>query len=222
MLSLLVSFVAFPESKDAILSKVADKSTINVDVSGSLGFYHDNKCHKTFGNETLVSDAYSEWCSNIATDKNDPLQNPWIQYSIKGKQMKISRYSVRNGCCHFYCCCTEENGKIVDYQGCCCDLYSYSLHGSNDNKTWTLLHKVENDKTFEFCATKTFEIKENKTPYTFLRFVLDQEWPNCQKCMQINQIEFYGETVSSSFSSYGDYSDDDESISIIGRIKKGE
>ena len=103
MLSLLVSFVAFPESKDAILSMVTDQRTINIEVSGSLGFFYENKCHKTFGNETLVADAYSEWCSNIAIDKNDPLQNPWIQYSIKGKQMKISRYSVRNGCCHFYC-----------------------------------------------------------------------------------------------------------------------
>ena len=39
--------------------------------------------------------------------------------------------------------------------------------------------------------------------------------------MQINQIELYGETVSSAYSSLTD-DNDDESISIIGRVRKGE
>ena len=60
--------------------------------------------------------------------------------------MRVKRYSVRNGCCRYSCCCTED-GKIVDY-GCCCTLYSYSLQASNDNKTWKVLHRVEKDKSF--------------------------------------------------------------------------
>jgi hypothetical protein len=40
--------------------------------------------------------------------------------------------------------------------------------------------------------------------------------------MQINQIELYGETVSSIYSSFTDNDDEDDSISIIGRVKKGE
>ena len=218
--SLLLSYVAFqafPDSKDAILSKTNNK-TIQIDVSGSLGIYHGDKCHKTFGNETLISDKYNEWCSNIAKDTHDKNQNPFIQYSIQQKRMAITRYSVRNGCCYYACCCSDVDGKIIDYD-CCCNLYSYSLHGSNDNLTWTLLHKVEKDRSFDYCGVKTFELNERSQPFKYLRFVLDEEWPNCPKCMQINQIEFYGETVASGYESY-DSSEEEESISIIGRVKK--
>ena len=215
-----VSFVAFPESNEAIFSNT-NKDLINIDKSGSLGIYYNGKCHKTFGNETIVSNENSDWCSNMAKDKKDPLQNPWIQYSIKGKQLKVKKYSVRNGCCGYYECCCENDGSLVEY-GCCCALYSYSLRASNDNKTWKVLHKVEKDKNFNFCETKTFEIVDSTTPYTFFRFMLDEEWPNCPKCLQINQLELYGETVASSSYTFSDSSDDDESISIIGRIKKSE
>jgi len=101
-------------------------------------------------------------------------------------------------------------------------LFSYSLQASNDNKTWTVLHKVQKDERFDFCETKTFELKGKSSPYTYFRFVLDEEYPNCIKCMQINQIELYGETVSSVYSSFTNNDDEDESISIIGRVKKGE
>ena len=61
-------------------------------------------------------------------------------------------------------------------------------------------------------------------PYTYFRFVLDEEWPSCPKCMQVNQIELYGETIGSGFTSYSESNieDDDESISIIGKVKKNE
>ena len=209
---LFVAFVAFPDSSDSILSH-ASKNQINIEKSGSLGLYHGGKCHMTYGNETLTSDEFSDWCSNIALEKNDPKQSPWIQYSLKGKQMKVNKFSVRNGCCRYYVwCCTEEDNKVVDYD-CCCRLYSYSLLASNDNATWTVLYKAEKDKTFYLCQTKTFEIPNPKA-YTYYRFVLDEEWPGCSKCMQINQIELYGETFASNFVSY-ESQDDDESISII-------
>ena len=216
----IVAFVAFPESSDAILEKES-KSNINIETSGNLGLYYKGKCHKTFGNETVVSNEYSDWCSNIAKDKNDPQYNPWIQYSLKGKQMKISRFSIRYGCCHYSCCCTEENGKVVDYY-CCCVPYSYSILGSNDNKTWTVIHKVVKDQSVDYCGIKTVELKEKTQPFTYIRIALDEGWPGCPKCMQLNQVEFYGETVASQYASYSDSSDDDESISIIGRIKKDE
>ena len=211
-----VSFVAFPDKSDAILVR----EQVTIETSGSIGYYKKGKCNKTFGNETIVSDEYSEWCSNIAKDVNDPLQNPWIQYSIKGKQMKVSRYSVRNGCCNYVCCCDEEDGKIKDY-GCCCGLYSYSLQGSNDNKTWKVLHKVEKDESFDYCGSKTFELPQVTEPFTYFRFVQEKEWPNCPKCMQINQIELYGETINSGYLP-NDAADDDESISIIGRVRKDD
>ena len=217
-----VAFVAFPESKEALLSNQNIES-INVESSGSLGLYRDGVCHKTHPNETLISNERFDWCSNIAKVKDDKNYNPWIQYSIKGKQMKVYKYSVRNGCCiPGDCCCDDDNGKVIDYFGCCCRLYSYSLQASNDNKTWTVLHKVEKDERFDSCETKTFELKGKSSPYTYFRFVLDEEYPGCIKCMQINQIELYGETIASIYSSFADDNDDDESISIIGRVRKDE
>ena len=223
LLTVLINFVAFvalPDSKDAILAH-EKKENIVISTSGSIGLYYGGKCHKTYGNETLVSDEHSDWCSNIVTDKNDPKKNPFIQYSIKDKQIKLTKYTVRNGCCHYYCCCDEENGKVIDYGYCCCSLYSYSLHASNDNITWTVLHKVEKDKNFDFCGAKTFALEKQTIPYKYFRFVLDEEWPDCPKCMQVNELELYGETVSSGYLS-SDNTDDEESISIIGRVKKSE
>ena len=215
--SLVVAFIAFPENSDAILSH-HNMNDISIETSGSLGLYYDGKCHKTNGNETLISDEYQEWCSNIAADEKDPAKNPYIQYSIKGKQLKIAKYSIRNGCCRYECCCVDDS--YIAGNSCCCSPYSYSLQASNDNKTWRVIHKVESDKYFYFCATKTYELPEKTQPFKYFRFVLDESWPHCPKCMQINQIEFYGEEVNSDYVLSNDNSDDDESISIIGRVNK--
>ena len=130
---LVVAFVAFPESKDALLG-LENKELINIESSGSLGLFYNGKCHQTFGNETLVSDEKFDWCSNVAKDKSDKKQSPWIQYSIKGKQMKVEKIKIRNGCCRYYDCCCVDDDTIVDYY-CCCKLFSYSIHASNDNVT---------------------------------------------------------------------------------------
>ena len=211
----LISFIAFPESSDAILAKY-NKESINIETSGNLGIYYKGKCHMTYGNETLTSDDRTEWCSNIPKSSY-----PWIQYSIKGKQIKATKYSIRNGCCKYYSlCCTEEDGVITDYF-CCCKLYSFSLQASNDNKTWKVLHKVEKDRTIDYCVSKTYDIKEPSVPYTYYRIALDEEYPGCPRCMQINQFEVYGETIDAGYS-MNENVDDEESISIIGRVKKGE
>jgi hypothetical protein len=221
MIVSVVSFIAFPDSKEALLANEKSEN-IKIESSGSLGIYRDGKCVKTHPNETLISNERFEWCSNIAKDKNDPKYNPWIQFSLKGKKMAVTKYSVRNGCCYYACCCDEENGKVTDYSYCCCYLYSYSLQASNDNITWKTLHKVEKDASFDLCQTKTFELDEKSKPYTYFRFVLDEEYPNCYKCMQVNQIELYGERVNYDHVSYSESSDEDYSISIIGRVMKNE
>ena len=182
--------------------------------------YHDGKCIKTHGNETLTGEDRYEWCSNIATDRNDTSKNPWIQYSIPGKFLRVSSFALKNGCCRYASCCDETN-SYMDYE-CCCLLYSYSLQASNDNKTWTVLHKVEKDKSYEYCSVRSFDLEQVSAPFRFFRFVLDEEYPGCPKCMQINQIELYGDKVMTGFVDYSEGSDEDESISIIGRIKRGE
>ena len=101
-------------------------------------------------------------------------------------------------------------------------MYSYSLQGSNDNKTWKVLFKIEKDRDFGYCQTKTFELKEKTEPLKFVRLMLDQEYPNCRKCMQINQFDLFGEAISSKFMDFSDSPEDEESVSIIGRVSKEE
>ena len=147
-------------------------------------------------------------------------EKPWIQFFLKNKAMRLKGYALRNGCCYYdYCCCDPETGKYLDYY-CCCQLYSFSLQGSNDNKTWKIIHRVEKDDTIRICQIKTYEFDMTEG-FQFIRLVMDEEYPGCPKCMQLNQVELYGETIYSSYySSYEDDLDNEESISIIGKIKK--
>ena len=203
-----------PSRSDGILQKALDQ--VIVSASGSLGFFYDDgKCRETQPNTTLTEGDRLEWCSN-APPKNEG--QPWISYSISNKAMKLTGYSVKNGCCYYSCCCVPATGEIIDGH-CCCELYSYSLQGSNDNKTWTVIHSVEKDRDFPFCHVKTFEFPQTQS-FDFIRFVLDEQRDYCPNCMQINQFELYGETVNSNSLLYGDLEENDESISIIGKVKK--
>ena len=207
-------FKVFPRREDAIFEHSQTKPV--VEASGSLGLYYDDgKCRMTNPNETLTENKRSDWCSNVAKDEND---HPWISYFLPGKVMKISGYSVRSGCCYYVCCCDPATGRYIDGD-CCCELYSYSLLGSNDNKTWKTLHKIEKE-VVPFCETKTFELEQKET-FRFLKFVMDEQRPGCVSCMQINQFEVYGETINSldKFGYDSDEEDNEESISIIGKVR---
>ena len=217
-LMISVAFVAMAERTDALLYNSKPEQKLNIEASGSLGlFYGDARCHPTFPNQTLISDRRYDWCSNLATPEKG---NPWIQYSFHQKAMKLTGYAVRNGCCDYYCCCDPDTGKDLDF-GCCCRLYSFSLLGSNDNKTWVHLHKVEKDHSILWCQLKNYEITTSES-YRFIRFMMDEERPGCPKCIQVNQIELYGQLITSPFSylSYEDEQENEESVSIIGKIKK--
>ena len=130
--------------------------------------------------------------------------------------MKLTSYSIRNGCRYYDdCCCDPNSGHSIDI-ACCCELYSFSLQGSNDNSTWKTLHKVEKDASFRFCQVRTYDLPQTEN-FRFIRFKIDEEKPNCPKCLQINQIELYGELLNSydSFES----ENNEESVSIIGKVK---
>ena len=213
MLFLLVlEFVAFPSRADSIFEK--NKDDIIVDSSGSLGFRYNGKCHMTYPNQTLNDDKKLDWCSNIA-EPNEP--QPWVTYSLKDKSMKLKGYSIRSGCCYYACCCFDDT-KDIEY--CCCQLYSFSLLGSNDNKTWMTIHKVEKDLNFWNCKTMTYEFPLTQ-PFHFIRFVLDEKRSYCANCMALNQIAFYGEVINSPRNYQTlDETDNDESVSIIGKLKR--
>jgi hypothetical protein len=206
-----VAFVAFPDKSNSIFKQAKNAgSKIIIEASGSLGLHYDGKCHQTYPNETIRVDEKMDWCSNLI-DKNSN-DKPWIMYSMSGKGMRVSGYSVRNGCCWYPCCCVDDE-HILDV-ACCCLLYSFSLQGSNDNVTWTVIQKVEKDKSFGDCQFKTYEFPETDS-FTYIRLVLDEEYPGCPRCMQINQLELYGKTTDAIFNRE---EDSDESVSIIGKI----
>ena len=216
----LVKFIAFPQRKDSILDTlIKDSKQINVEASGSLGLFYHSKCQQTYPNETLYSNEVQDWCSNIAPSKEEK-DNPWVQYSVPNKAFKLTGYSLRNGCCRRYCCCVDDN---TDLGYCCCDLYSFSLHGSNDNVTWKLIHQVQKENHFYYCLFKTYELETQTEPFRYLRLVQDEEYPGCPKCMQINQIEFYGTLIDDYYiHSFSEEDEGDESVSIIGKVKRNQ
>ena len=214
LFGLYVAFVSFPSRKDSILTQKDVKSV--VEASGSLGLEYDGGCQQTYPNQTLVGDERYDWCSNMASTEEE---NPWISFYFPNKAIKLTGYALRNGCCRYACCCDPKTGKSIDGY-CCCRLYSFSLLGSNDNHTWKTIHKVEEKRDFYYCKFELFEFPQTEA-FHFLRIALDKPWKGCPRCLQLNQIEFYGETINS-FSGYYDSlseEENDESISIIGKVK---
>ena len=215
MFSLLyIAFSKFPVRQNAILERQANK--VIVEASGSYGIRVHGKCIPTSPNSTLNSKRELDWCSNIPKNSNDC---PWISYRIPNKAFKLTGYSVKNGCCDEPdCCCIDEKDIWIP---CCCELFSYSLQGSNDNHTWRTIHQVSGDREFiDFCMDRTYDFKETES-FNYIRFVLDKQRDGCPKCMVINQIELYGEEVGSFNEDEQNVNEEnDESVSIIGKVKR--
>ena len=210
-----VAFHSFPNRQDALLSD--PKNPPIVAASGSLGLYHGNsKCVQTHPNHTILVDKKLDWCSNSATSETG---TPWIQFSFPDKRMKVRGYSLRNGCCYYSCCCNTDSSTVTDFK-CCCELNRFFLQGSNDNTTWKTIHTVDGDADYNhYCHFKTFDFQLTES-YQYVRVLLGKARPGCQNCMQINQIELYGELFSSLDPVSSSEIDNDESVSIIGKVKK--
>ena len=185
MIFLVLYFIAFPKSDDSLLSS-APPNSLKIESSGQMGLRYNGKCNPTYPNYTITESEKHDFCSNIAKN-ND---RPWVSYSFPGKELKLTGYSLRNGCCYYYCCCSEETGEIIDYS-CCCELYAFSLEGSNDNKTWTKLHQIKDDQDYiSWCQVKTYQLSTTNS-YKYVRFVLDDQrhgWPRC-KSTKLNCTE---------------------------------
>ena len=207
-LLLLYQIIPFPERNDNLLSKYSND--VSVSVSGTIGQYYQGKCHQTVPEHIIDNiERKTDWCSNINKTKTD---FPWYTLSLKGKSMRINGYSIRSGCCYYGCCCVDDDKRVY---GCCCDLYSWSLEGSHDNRTWVTLHKVEADREFYDCRNRTYEIKPTEY-YEYVRIIQNEPWPGCDLCMCINKLELYGVALDGHFI---DSDENEDSISIIGKIK---
>ena len=209
---LLYEIIPFAERHDNILKSNFDDLVVSA--SGSIGQYYNDKCNPTYPIHAVDSvSRKTDWCSNINKSKDD---HPWLGMTLKNKKMVVTGYAIRAGCCYYDCCCGDD-GKIVY---CCCDVYSWSLQGSNDNVTWTTLHQVEKDKKFYDCQNRNFDLKDQKEAFKYIRLIQDEPWPGCNYCICINKLELYGKT-DSVFGEY-DGNEDEEAVSIIGKIKTNE
>ena len=217
-----MELVAFPERKDGIFEHAEHIEDIITSSSGSLGFYKDGKCVLTSPNMTLgKDDEKQEWCSNIISkeESKEGKIKPWISYRIKNKRMRSKGCAIRSGCCHYDCCCIDDSEIIDTY--CCCSLFSYSLQVSDDNRTWRTIHRVEEDTEFWSCRNRVHEFKQIEE-FTFIRIVLDKQRTYYKNCFSLNKFEVYGETIHDNGRYYDGYedNDNDESVSIIGKINK--
>ena len=211
MLFLTIQFTEFIPKADALFAQHKP----HVEASGQLGTIREGKCIPSYPNETLISNPENDWCSNIAPD---PENDPWIQYYYPQKSMQLTGFSIRNGCCyHYECCCNIETGEIVDYF-CCCYLNKFFLQGSNDNRTWKTIYHHENEKIYR-CQTKTFNFDQTQ-PFHFIRIKLEEPREGCKRCMQVNQVELYGKILDSPDYLSNEEIELDESVSIIGKVKK--
>ena len=218
---LLIELVSFPQKDDAIFESLHEKGEVIATSSGSIGFYKDGKCQQTHPNMTLGKDDKStDWCSNIAkpNDKIDDKTNgkPWISYRLKNKRIRANSYAIRSGCCYYECCCIDDDTFIDKH--CCCTLFSYSLQVSDDNITWRTIHSVEEDHEIKRCTNRDHKF-EKVEEFTFVRFVLDKQKPYCENCFALNRFEIYGSAIQDN-GIYDINNEDDESVSIIGKIDK--
>ena len=215
---IFMELVSFPQRDDAIFEQLHEKGEVMSYASGSLGIYKDGKCQMTTPNMSLgKDDRRSDWCSNIAK-KGEGEGKPWISYRVKNKRIKANGYAIRSGCCYYGCCCIDDS-TYVD-KDCCCSLFSYSLQVSDNNKTWKTIHRVEEDQNFWACTNRVYKFNQIEE-FTYVRLLLDKQRPYCENCFALNRFEIYGQTTNDNGAYLSEGEDEnDESVSIIGKVKR--
>lgn len=202
MFLLLINELIFPfnDKFDGLFKKTYKQNITSIECSGSISIWN-----RTQKKDILTKPEYAvdpdaeeyEWCSNINRTKND---HPWLLFDFRKKKFSLSGYSMKLGCC--------------DEMGCCCIIYSWSIEGSNDNKTWTKIHQLEKQKDFRDCDSRSWETKS--TPFSYIRLIQDEPHPNCWYCIGLARIELYG-ILSGDNIEISDVEAEDE-VSIIGKV----
>lgn len=211
MFSFLI-FHSFSEDKNGIFKKHFRDNIIQIDVSGSSKQYIN-------GSRQLTKPIYAidpidkryDWCSNCGRTYDE---KPWITFSAKDSAFKVI---IRCGCCYDDGCCCED----VGYCARCC-LFSWSLQISNDNKSWTEVHRVDRDYEMARCNEKTYKL-DKEFNAKFIRLIQNEPCPGDPPCIAINKMEIYGELISNGGAGQDDFvsfHDDDDDVSIIGHISK--
>ena len=204
----ILSLRHFPFNKkfDGVFKNTYSDNITVVEASGSMYAYDSLGKTDVLSKPENVIDpsSHTEWCSNVNKSKSD---RPWLLVSFKKSiKLKLSGYSMRSGCCNYG-------------DGCCCRLNSWSLLGSNDNATWTTIHKVDDKTDFYHCDEVNYEINSERfEPFTFFKLVQDKPYKNCWFCIELSRVELYGKLdVNDDFN---DVSSNDDEVSIIGKVSR--
>lgn len=216
---MIVSFLVFANSKESagIFKKIFNDKIIAIDVSGSSKQRINGTKQMTLPEYAIYPfDKKYDWCSNCMKTYDD---HPWISFSLKdNRMMKIDGYYLKAGCCHESRCCCDD-----DYYGYCveCCIYSWSLQISDDNKTWTEVHKVDKDYSMKKCKDSTYLLDREYTA-KYVRLIQNEACPGWPPCIAINKMELLGQIVGDAEpqEDFISFHDDDDDVSIIGHISK--
>lgn len=212
---MLFSFLFFVKSQDeegVLAQHYSDKSII-VTASGSSKQIINGTKQMTLPEYAVYpNNKRWDWCSMCERSYDS---HPWITFSLKIRKIKFNSYFLRCGCCYSDCCCESQDYSYCFY---CC-LYSWSLQISDDNQTWTEVHRIDKDTTMRRCNEKTYQLDKEYTA-KYIRFIQNQPCPGDPPCISINKIEFFGSSINEGgvFEEFG--FNDDEDVSIIGHISK--
>ena len=201
LISLLIREFPFNDRFDGVFKNTYNNKDVSVEASGSSRcyFYSLDRDVLTKPESVIDPEDQLEWCSNLNKSKND---HPWLTVVFNDRKLTASGYSLKAGCC--------EN-----VNGCCCIPYSWSILGSNDNKTWTKLHSVEKNKELKYCKEGSFRI-DKKGSFSMFKLIQDEPEPDCWYCIALSKLEFYGTFSGGKF----DEITSEDEVSIIGRLKK--
>ena len=211
---LLLSFISCNE-KEKIFKQVYNNKIIVLDASGSSKQDINGSLQMTKPEYAIYPwNKRYDWCSNCGKTYSD---HPYLTFSLKNKKFKVSGYFLRAGCCYSRCCC-EDNGYCVH----CCP-FSWALQISNDNKTWTDIHKIEKDYEMRYCKEKSYNFDKTYEA-KYIRLIQTEACPGDPPCIALNQIEFFGSVIDEGIQddeeNFVSYHDDDDDVSIIGHISK--
>lgn len=199
---------------NGIFEKVFNDNIIVLDVSGSS----KQRINGTMQNTKPEYAIYPwnkgyDWCSNCPKTYEE---HPWIVFSLAKRKIKFNGYFVRAGCCYADRCCCDEASYYID----CC-LYSWKLQISEDNKTWTDVHKIEKDDDMRLCNEKTYKLDKEYTS-KYVRLIQTDACPGNPPCLALNRFDLLGDVINDDGLSDGfvSFHDDDDDVSIIGHISK--
>ena len=205
MFHLFLTEMIFPfnDKFDGFFKKTYKLNLTSVEASGSTMVWNRTKQKDILTKPEFAVDPEAddyEWCSDINKTLFD---HPWILFNFKKRKFQMSGYSLKQACC--------------DAVGCCCIIYSWSMQGSNDNKTWTTIDKQEKQRDFNDCDTKSWEVSSQQR-YSYIRLIQDEPFPKCWYCIGLSKIEIYGTLSGAEMDNFDSNQDADDEVSIIGKV----